>query len=304
MKLTESDFEYLYELAKTAARKAGVYIRSRAGGFGLAQTKASGDTPASQVVTEVDIESQRIILDVLSGSIDRYALGLLTEESVDDSSRLQSDYFWCVDPLDGTLSFVEGKPGYSVSIALVSKAGRAVIGVIYDPIKDVTYHAKKDSGAYQDQQLIEPAASVNGSSLYWLMDRSMKSVLDFSSVEKGVERIAERAGLAGVIPIDYVGAALNAAWVTQNPAAIYFKLPKPTDGGGSFWDFAASSCLLEEWGQAATDIHGAPLDLNRKDGTFMNKKGVIYSSNRELGEAVRQLAISLMVGTKVLDSPL
>lgn len=289
MKLTNEDLKRLGMLAKKAARDAGAYIHSRVGEHGETRTKESGDTPASQVVTEVDLESQRIILNVLGDSIGDYQLGLLTEESVDDSSRLHSDYFWCIDPLDGTLSFVEGKPGYSVSIALVSREGRAVIGVIYDPTKGVTYHAIKGLGAFRDENLIGPAKNQKGEVLYWLMDRSMKSVPGFPSVAKAVEQIAKQAGLSRVIQIDYVGAALNAAWVTQNPAAIYFKLPKLAKGGGSFWDFAASSCLLEEWGQPATDIHGVPLDLNRADGTFMNEQGVIYASQNKLADAVKQL---------------
>ena len=54
----------------------------------------------------------------------KYDFGILTEETPDNGSRLVKDYFWCVDPLDGTLPFTEGTPGYSVSIALVSKSGR------------------------------------------------------------------------------------------------------------------------------------------------------------------------------------
>ena len=293
MKLTDEDLECLCLLAKRAARDAGDYIRSRAGEHGEARIKKSGDTPASQVVTEVDLESQRIILNVLGDSIDDYGLGLLTEESVDDSSRLNSDYFWCIDPLDGTLSFVEGKPGYSVSIALVSREGKAVVGVIYDPTKNEIFHATRGSGAFKDGELMGPSGSEKRESLYWLMDRSMKSVPDYSIVEKAVQRVAEQAGLSEVIPIDYVGAALNASLVAQNPYAVYFKLPKPTEGGGSFWDFAASSCLLEEWGQPATDVLGAPLDLNRAGSTFMNEKGVIYASNIKLAEGVQQICRSL-----------
>jgi myo-inositol-1(or 4)-monophosphatase len=289
MKLTNEDLERLCVLAKKAARDAGVYIRSRAGEHGEARTKESGDTPASQIVTEVDLESQRIILDVLRDSISDYDLGLLTEESVDDSSRLHSDFFWCIDPLDGTLSFVEGKPGYSVSIALVSREGKAVVGVIYDPTNQVTYHVMKGCGAFKDGELIGPSTSGNAEPLYWLMDRSMKSVPEYPIVEKAVQRIAEQAGLSEVILIDYVGAALNASWVTQHSNAIYFKLPKPSEGGGSFWDFAASSCLLEEWGQPATDIFGNPLDLNRAGSTFMNEKGVVYASQTKLAEALQQL---------------
>ena len=47
--------------------------------------------------------------------------------------RLELNYFWCIDPLDGTLPFIEGKVGYAVSIGLVSRDGTPLIGVVCDP---------------------------------------------------------------------------------------------------------------------------------------------------------------------------
>ncbi|MGB0581090.1 MAG: inositol monophosphatase, partial [Limisphaerales bacterium] len=70
---------------------------------------------------------------------------------------------------------------------------------------------------------------------------------------------------------------------------IYFKVPKPAKGGGSLWDFAATACVLEEWGTPASDVFGRPLDLNRAGSTFMNERGVIYASDNELREAVQQI---------------
>ena len=51
---------------------------------------------------------------------------VLTEETEDDGGRLRADYFWCVDPLDGTLPFIEGRPGSAVSIALIARDGTPV----------------------------------------------------------------------------------------------------------------------------------------------------------------------------------
>ena len=129
MELSESD---LFELAKTAihaATTAGKLIKSSQGKELARQHKAGGSSKAAQIVTEVDFESQKIILEVLEPSSKEFGLALLTEESVDDKSRLEKDFFWCIDPLDGTLPFTESVPGYSVSIALVSKADSA--GLIF-----------------------------------------------------------------------------------------------------------------------------------------------------------------------------
>ena len=136
MKLSTSDLRELADLAILAASKAGQMIarsRPREIQYKDMQHAAGGESLASQVVTEIDRHSEDIILDILTPTLERFELGLLTEEQDDDGSRLTNDYFWCIDPLDGTLPFIEGSPGYAVSIALVSSDGTPMIGVVSDP---------------------------------------------------------------------------------------------------------------------------------------------------------------------------
>ena len=53
-----------------------------------------------------------------NSSCDEFEVGFLSEETEDNGSRFEEDYFWCIDPMDGTLAFINGHPGFSVSIAL------------------------------------------------------------------------------------------------------------------------------------------------------------------------------------------
>ena len=76
---------------------------------------------------------------------------------------------------------------------------------------------------------------------------------------------------------------MNALWVLERAPACYFKFPKPQDGGGSLWDYAATACLYVELGAWCSDFEGQALDLNRADSTFMNHRGVVFASDRELG---------------------
>lgn len=290
MKLTESDLTRLHDVAINAAKRAGSHIQVKVG-HRESNTKEGGNTLASQVVTEVDLESDALILGVLRESIEQYELGILTEESEDDSSRFDSDYFWCIDPLDGTLSFIEQTPGYSVSIALVSRQGKAVLGVVHDPVAEETFHAVVGRGAFKNGETIPETDSQKSGPLTWLMDRSMKSLEDFPSIFSAMEDIAEYHGCTELVTIDHAGAALNGVWVTQHSPAVYFKLPKKSKGGGSLWDFAASACLLEHWGQTVTDVYGDPLDLNKTGSTFMNERGVIYASDSGLRDSVQKLHV-------------
>ena len=144
--MRDLDLQLLAESAVVAARTAGRIISRYSNQEIEVEHKDGGHTYASQVVTEVDRKAQDAILEILNPSCDEYDFALLTEESEDDHSRFQKDYFWCIDPLDGTLPFTKRETGYSVSIALVSKSGKPQIGVVYDPVHDVLWEAAVGRG--------------------------------------------------------------------------------------------------------------------------------------------------------------
>ncbi|NRB75170.1 MAG: inositol monophosphatase [Verrucomicrobiales bacterium] len=289
MSLSSNDLQSLHDLAVEAAKRAGVHIQSRVDNHSGAIAKDAGDTPASQIVTEVDHESQDLILESLADSIQEFDLGLLTEESEDNSSRHEKDAFWCIDPIDGTLPFSEGVPGYSVSIALLARDGTPLIGVIHDPVDNTTFHALRGGGAFQDSHPIRCPEEPTGTHLVWCMDRSMKQAPNFPETKQAVEQLAEDLGLEGIWTFDQAGSVLNACLITRFAPSIYFKFPKASKGGGSVWDFSATACLMEEWGQPATDIHGDPLQLNPDGCTFMNERAVVYASSLDLKKSIYRL---------------
>lgn len=244
--MNKNDLHTLAEIAISGAKEAGKLISEYTSRSVTVQTKP-GQSQASQVVTEVDIKCQNIILKHISLTCPKYDIALLTEESADDKSRFKKDYFWCVDPLDGTLMFIEERPGYSVSIALVSRSGVPYIGVVYNPMEDTLYHAIKGAGVFKNGSPWNPLAEIK--------DTPVKA-------------------------ITHGGAVMNACWVLENSPACFYKLPKPQEGGGSLWDYAATACIFHELGAHVTDIYGKSLDLNRSESTFMNHKGVLYASNK------------------------
>lgn len=286
MQLDSAQLLLLTNLAAEAAVKAGKYIQRRAKDSLTVEHKSGGDSEASQVVTEVDRQAQSLILEVLKLSFSSYDLGLLTEESEDDNSRFVKDYFWCIDPLDGTLPFIESSPGYSVSIALVSKHGTAQLGVIYDPVKKALYRATIGYGAQKNGQPFNLESHQKSGGLTLLADRSFLKNPQFEAIRQECELLAANQNLHDLQLIGHGGAAMNAIWVIERAPAIYFKFPKKSAGGGSLWDFAASACIAKEAGAIAGDIHGEALDLNRRDSTFMNHRGILYATDKSLAEEV------------------
>ena len=288
MKLTQEDLKYLSTVAKKAAINAGEIISDYTNRRVEVISKKSGESKASQVVTEVDFKSQKIIFKAINNTIEQFDLAVLSEENPDDGSRFEKDNFWCIDPMDGTLSFIESKNGYSVSIALVARDGTPLVGVIYDPLKEVLYSAIKGQGALRNGNLWNWNQKRNNY-LTFIHDSSFSEFYDYENVVAKLKEIAQLEGLQGVKVIAKGGAALNACWVLENAPACYFKFPKVNEGGGSLWDYAASACIFNEAGGVASDYSLNPLDLNRRDSTYMNHCGILYVSDSRLAKKINML---------------
>ena len=252
MKLTNQDLKKLSQIAMAAAKEAGNMIEDYAGQEFQVERKISGQSLAAQVVTEVDRKSQDIILKHLEPTLKPYDLGILAEESEDDLSRFAKDYFWSVDPMDGTLPFVESRPGYAVSIGLVSKAGAPYIGVVYEPQKQILFHAIKGQGSFQDG---EP----------WTPQTSQASTYEV---------------------VDVGGAVMNACWALEVENGCYFKPPKEKEGCGCVWDYAAVACIYENIGAWVSDMQGQPLELNRRESLYMNHRGILFANSEKIARSI------------------
>jgi 3'(2'), 5'-bisphosphate nucleotidase/myo-inositol-1(or 4)-monophosphatase len=294
MKLSTDDLLKLSQHAITATYQAGEIISKSNNRSIEVNTKTGGSSLASIVVTEVDLLCQDIILQTLASSCKIYDLAILTEETPDSLERLQKDFFWCIDPLDGTLPFIESISGYAVSIALVSRQGIPYIGIIYDPLGKTLYHAIKNYGVFKNNQTLAISQD-----LYFINDRSFKKHHLFVPVLTALKKITTQLGYNQLNTIFHGGAAMNACWVLENSPACYFKFPKQDNGGGSIWDYAASACIYTEIGAFVSDIFGNPLALNQPDSTFMNQKGILFCSHDAIAEQIINLFSQLQQYQKI-----
>lgn len=278
------DLESLLLLATQAAVAASELIASKWRGEFKTERKAGAQSLAAEVVTEVDHAAEAIIYNHLLPTVGPGKLGFLGEESGCDGSRFTRQAFWCVDPIDGTLPFIEGTPGFATSIALVARDGSPLLGVVADPVSSTVWSVAKGLGATRNNKPI--AASNAGKVLSVFADRSLKDHPRFEETLNALGEIAVELQLGAVETHFGAGAVLNAMQTLESGPACYFKFRKPT-GGGSLWDYAATACFFAELGLPATDLEGQPLDLNRADSTFMNHRGVVYASSTEIAKAVR-----------------
>lgn len=269
------NLQNLSKIAIYAAQEAGAIIRHYLDKQVDVQIKTGGSSHAAQVVTEVDKACEQEILNHLLPTCKEYDLALLSEETEDDGSRLLKDYFWCIDPMDGTLSFIQGCPGFAVSIALVRRDGLPLIGVVYDPSNDTLYHAVKGEGVYKNDSSWQVKAK--NDHLTYVTDRRLRDTPQYEQIVRWLEEIATVLGLNGFKELSGSGSVLNAMHVLENGPACMLKLPKSEEGGGSVWDFAATACIFNELNLPARSFMGSPLNLNPDRSCFMNREGIFYA---------------------------
>jgi len=280
------DLEELLDEVIAAATAAAEVIQSYGNKEIEVTHKGLGGGLAAEVVTEADLRCQALIETHLKPSCDKYSIAFIGEESKDKSERFNKPYSWLVDPIDGTLPFIEKREGYTVSIGLIDQKGEPLLGVVFNPYNNDMYAATRSGKKIiiaTDLSKTMPDKTKKVLTCYF--DRSYESDIRYNIVLEQLTEYAKENGYRrGIEVSDRYGAALNACSVLkcqqQGKTAIYLKLPKPK--GGSIWDYAASAAIFSSLNLPVSDVFGKPLDLNRKGSTYLNHKGVFYASDDAL----------------------
>jgi 3'-phosphoadenosine 5'-phosphosulfate (PAPS) 3'-phosphatase len=244
------------EVAEQAALEAGatvldLYNRAAAATY----TKADGSP-----VTDADLASDAIIRRMLGEAFPDDAI--LTEEGADDIARLANPRCWIVDPIDGTLQFVNRTGQFDVLIAL-AVLGRPVVGVIYQPTTGILTSASEGDGAWitrngERQQLKFNPVPANVAprllTSHWFGSPDNLPLL---------QRTADRLG--GGTPINHtVGLTIRHFAPPDNPAdALVSTITDPNVMAGGEWDIAAPDVVIHEAGGMLTDLQGRPHRYNK-----------------------------------------
>lgn len=122
-----------------AAREAGE-LASRLRRAGLEIEYKAGNSP----VTNADLAADRLLTETLRTARPDY--GWLSEETADDQERLTRRRIFVVDPIDGTRAFLNDRPWWAISVAVVEDE-RPIAGVVFAPELSETYAARAGGGA-------------------------------------------------------------------------------------------------------------------------------------------------------------
>ena len=236
--------EYAGEAAQIA-RDAGDILRDRFGQPHEVRFKGTID-----LVTEADRAAEDLIADRLRTVCPEHDL-LCEEGSVGATSG--ATYCWVVDPLDGTTNFAHGLPTFAVSIAL-EDAGTPVVGVVYDPMRDELFMARKGGGATLNGTPIVVSA----------VDELIASILvtgfSYDFARRAQQADVWRDFLTRVQAIRQTGsAALNLCYIAAGRLDGYW------ERGLSPWDVAAGAVIVTEAGGIVTDMRGGPFRSSNRE---------------------------------------
>jgi len=181
--------------------------------------------------TNIDI----LISDFLTRSLKKVVdVEVLSEEDVSIFKK-PDDYFWLIDPIDGTMNFISGSPDVAISVALVDKDFNAIVSVVYLPFYDELFTATKNKGAYLNGERLGQTNSKLKIAAYGLPGDAPKrkeSIVRALSLMIENNYVLRQSGSA-VLDICYVS---KGAWRAFFEEGLYV------------WDVAAANLIAQESG--------------------------------------------------------
>ncbi|MFO7807245.1 MAG: 3'(2'),5'-bisphosphate nucleotidase CysQ [Candidatus Moraniibacteriota bacterium] len=215
-------------------------------------------------LTQADLASN----EILSENLAETGYPVLSEEIADDKKRLASDRVWIIDPLDGTMDFIQETGEFSVMVGLVEN-GKPVLGAVYQPVSEDLFYAEQNKGAFWENtqseskpQKIQVSGVKDPKNARMVVSRNHLKPQDQEIAEKLQVMEYKKTGSNGV----------KICLIARGEADFFIN----SGSGMGEWDSCAPEIILREAGGIVTDITGERL-LYNKDNPI-NKKGLVASN--------------------------
>ncbi len=213
-------------------------------------------------ITLADKKANDLIVNGLIEAFPSY--GILSEESKDTRERLDKDWCFIIDPLDGTKEFVKRNDEFTVNIGLAYK-NKAVLGVIYVPVTEDLYYATRGNGSYYEKGSMKKMNRVSdiNDNIRILMSKSHTS-----------EELLDLIKRNNIKDVKRVGSSLKGCLIAQGKAEIYYRYGLTME-----WDTCAMQCIVEEAGGILRQLDDSEMTYNREDS--FNRKGFYVINKKE-----------------------
>jgi myo-inositol-1(or 4)-monophosphatase len=247
-----------------AAKSGGEVLKKYFGQVLRVEEKST----AADYRTKADVESEEIILDILSKSFPDHSI-FSEERGYQEKSP---ENLFIIDPLDGSNNFVMGVPNFSVSIGML-RNDDIVSSVVHIPMTGQTYYAQKGKGAYLDEKKISVNSesdikrSTISYSCGYINSRRFRMDLYEKLHQKEVKRILD-----------------NWSPATEYCLLASGKLEAIINNDNDIYDYSGGKLIAREAGALITDFSGKPESSDR-NSIFLATNG--SSIHNELVEMLR-----------------
>ncbi len=216
-------------------------------------------------VTKADKGADMMISRLLKEHFPNYSL--LTEESTDDLARLNNDYVFVVDPVDGTEDFIHRNDEFTTNIALVYKH-EVVAGVVSIPARNEIYYASKGDGAYY----LDAEGKVSKIHVNDKVDGLTQYISRFHSDESEMKMMEDHPQIIKRVK---QGSSIKACLIAKGDGEVYYRFTPHTKE----WDIAAFDIVVKEAGGLILKPNGEAITYNRKD--VYNREGFVVLNRIE-----------------------
>lgn len=210
-------------------------------------------------LTEADRRGNEVIVNSLQSLYPEIPIISEETKTVEYSERKDWEYFWLVDPLDGTKEFIKRNGEFTVNIALVHR-DTPVLGVVFQPVGDRLFWSQEGKGAWLSENGSDPVELKGGA--HYSAKSKVTVVASRSHRTQEVEDFVEKLRDEGK-EVDFLsaGSSLKLCLVAQGKADVYPRL-----GPTMEWDTGAAHAIAVEAGRKvlAADS-GAPLVYNKEN---------------------------------------
>lgn len=247
------DYKNIISEVVEAARLAGkaileIYERSE----GIEIERKADNSP----LTIADKAANTIICERLAHASLQFPIISEENKAIPYEIRKDYDYYWLVDPLDGTKEFIKRNGEFTVNIALIHRQ-MPVMGVVYTPCTGEMYWAVKGEGAFMEVNGRSTPLAIDS---FKLSDENLRLVCSRSHLNEATQTFVNQFASPQLVSR---GSSLKFLIIARGEAHIYPRLAPTME-----WDTGAAQIILEEAG-------GRVIEEQSKEALKYNKKNLL-----------------------------
>ncbi|EAF5667786.1 inositol monophosphatase family protein [Listeria innocua] len=205
----------------------------------------------NDLVTNMDKETEAFFVKQIKEHFPNHRL--FGEEGMSDDVTDLNGIVWILDPIDGTLNFVEQQRDFAISLAIYQD-GVGHLAYIYDVARDELYFAEKGKGATVNGKQI-PKIDKDMDLQDALLIANLSVTRKFPTMWEAV-KASRGLRLHGAASLEYMDVATGraGAYLSANLAP---------------WDIAAGKIIVEELGGIVTRIDGSKINMLEKGSSIV-----------------------------------